>query len=117
MKPAQARNLAVELEAAGLVISAVEGKHEAKGLRALHGTASVEGWWAHSDHHAVIVCDHVALALLDASRWTVEAIRACEHRFGVRPKAKPRTRRATHCPGCRCAERAARMGAVSEVAA
>ena len=108
MKPALARRLAVELDAAGIVISAVAGKHEAKGLRAMHGTASVEGWWQHSDHHAVIVCDDVALALLAAGRWTVEAIRACEHRYGVaRPAAPASTPRRTHCPGCRCIEREA----------
>ena len=107
MKPAQARTLAADLEAAGIVHSANAGTHEAKGLRELHGTQAVQGRWAHSDHHAVLVCDDVAGALLAAGTWTVEAIRACRHRFGVRPLAKSRTSRATHCPGCTCARREA----------
>lgn len=102
MKPAQARDLAPALASLGILAIAHESKIEpwAKGDRSIHGTGAIEGRWGHSDLYAQIGCDHVAQALVDAGRWTVEAIRACEHRFGIKAKATPRHK--SHCPGCRC---------------
>ena len=109
MKPAQARDLAPALTSLGILSVAHEGKIEPglKGYRSTHGTGGIEGRWAHSDRRASIGCAHVAQALVDAERWTAEAIRACEHRFNVRAKPTRRAPRRTHCAGCRCEERKA----------
>ncbi|MCR4339853.1 MAG: hypothetical protein NUW01_08205 [Gemmatimonadaceae bacterium] len=82
MTKTQAVKLGQRLVTAGLLESAVVGSAAAaRASSAVQGAATIEGMWTGRNSHAAIACEHVAVALAESGRWTVDAIRACRHDF------------------------------------
>lgn len=84
MTPTQAKKLGSALVSAGVLYAAHAEAHKCRGLAATHNTSGIAGFWAgkpgRPERACFITCDDVAQALLDAGRWTEDAIRACGHK-------------------------------------
>lgn len=85
MNGKQAQQLALELLNAGILIQATVQpavRPQQPYARRHEGHAAIWGVWGARGtrgHPAIIGCAHVAEALVAAGKWTVEAIRACQH--------------------------------------
>lgn len=81
MTKSKAVKLGSALVAAGVLESARPGTEPGAATAQVQGSAVIDGYWAGRNAKASIICEHVAIALLNSGRWTVEAIRACRHDF------------------------------------